>query len=163
VCESATAQLVQDEMEIQIEELKLKMEEQEFEFGEKEEKYQRVQGELRKDNQTLEGQLVKSRQEVFDLKRKGDLQHKKIVTLETDNEAMFHRLRSQEAIIAELQGKLEDTLEKLSILQVEAQGMKEIDEKEKAKFKFMLGEMQEEMLANKRRRKPSFGVVCKET
>jgi hypothetical protein len=134
-----------------------------MEFSEKDEKYQRVQSELRKDNQALEGQLMKSKQDNFDLKRKTDQQHKKIVALESDNEGMFHRLRSQEAMISDLQGKLEETLERLSILQVEAQGMKEVDETDKARFKLMIEEMQEEMLVNKRKRKPSCAFHSKET
>jgi hypothetical protein len=134
-----------------------------MEFAEKDQKYQRVQAELRKDNQALEAQLVKSKQDHFDLKRKADQQHKKIVALESENEGMFHRLRSQEAMISDLQGKLEETLERLSILQVEAQGMKEVDETEKARFKLMIEEMQEEMLVNKRKRRPSCAFHSKET
>ena len=154
----ATAQLVEGELEIQLEELRLKLEEQEVEFTEKEEKYIRVQTELRKDTQSLEAQLVKSKQDCFDLKRKNELQHKKVVMLETENEAMHLRVRAQEAMISELQGKLEETLERLSILQVEAQGMREVDESEKARFRLMIGEMQEEMMVNKRKRKSSTGM-----
>lgn len=154
----ATAELVEGELEIQLEELRLKVEEQEVEFAEKEEKYIRVQTELRKDSQSLEAQLVKSRQDCFDLKRKHEVQHKKVVALETENEAMHSRVRAQEAMISELQGKLEETLERLSILQVEAQGMREVDESEKARFKLMIGEMQEEMMVNKRKRKTSIGM-----
>lgn len=150
--------MVEDELQLQIEELRLKIEEQELEFADKEEKYTRIQNELRKDNQSLEAQLVKSRQDCFDLKRKNELQHKKVVALETENETMHSRVRAQEAMVSDLQGKLEETLERLSILQVEAQGMREVDESEKARFKIMIEEMQEEMMANKRKRKSSTGM-----
>ena len=99
----------------------------------------------KKDNASLENQLMRAKKEAFDYKVKYETLQKKFVELEIQNEKLTDSLRYKEGIATDLQSRLEGTLEELTILQIEAQESKELDLTEKQRMHDRLNDIQDDL------------------
>jgi len=131
-------------------ELELKHSEHLFECQEQQQKMQARLEDARKDVLLLESQLEKKEKELSLSNKKLEAANKKVVELENQNSKFDDQVRFKDALIEDLQSKLESTLEQLAILQLEAEHIREASLEDKQRLKAKLEELQEDLNVKKR-------------
>lgn len=98
----------------------------------------------------MESQLEKKERELSLSHKKLDTANKKVVDLENQNSRFDDEIRFKDAMIQDLQAKLESTLEQLAILQLEAEHIREASQEDKQRLKARLEDLQEDLNVKRR-------------
>lgn len=133
-------------------ELELRQSEHAFECQEQQQKMQAKLEDARRDVQLLESQLDRKDKELSQSHKKLEAANKRVVDLENENSKFDDEVRFKDALVQDLQTRLESTLEQLAILQLEAEHMREASQEDKQRLKARLEELQEDLNVKKRPR-----------
>lgn len=146
-----TTKLIEEELELQIDTWKSQFEGLEIETNEKIEMLTKRVESSRDETDYLNREVARLKQALEESEEKWTRERRRRIEMENLVENSDEEMRVKDAMIEDLKTQLNDALEKMTIIEIEAQQIKEYNQEEKIKLLEKLHMLQEDLDGRKKK------------